>query len=175
MVATPAESPRPDHPVRGRCLDGRVEGRRVTCRVRWLIRRLREDASDAPRIVDAARDPGQPFSAGGDAENLGRLVAGAGARNPGAGSRHLPSRRAATHAARWAEPRRRVRRQLNSGRDFRDRRPLAHRRESERRLGAVRRLSGRSLSLGSGDLPAGRPVRGPARRWVQCADASSRS
>ena len=86
MVATPAESPRPDHPVRGRCLDGGVEGRRVTGRVRWLIRRLREDASDAPRIVDAARDPGQPFSAGGDAENLARLVAGAGAPNPGAGS-----------------------------------------------------------------------------------------
>ena len=86
MVATPAESPRPDHPVRGRCLDGRVEGRRVTGRVRWLIRRLREDASDAPRIVDAARDPGQPFSAGGHAENLERLVAGAGAPNPGAGS-----------------------------------------------------------------------------------------
>ena len=83
--------------------------------------------------------------------NLGRLVAGAGAPNPGARSRHLPSRRAAAHAARWAEPRRRVRRRhLNSGRDFRNRRPLAHRRESERRLGAGRRLSGRSLFLGSG-------------------------
>ena len=33
-----------------------------------MAQELREDASDAPRIVDAARDPGQPFSAGGDAE-----------------------------------------------------------------------------------------------------------
>ena len=51
-----------------------------------MAQELLEAASDAPRIVDAARDPGQPFCAGGDAENLERLVAGAGASNPGAGS-----------------------------------------------------------------------------------------
>ena len=51
-----------------------------------MAQELLEDASDPPHIVDAARDRGQPFSAGGDAENLERLVAGAGASNPGAGS-----------------------------------------------------------------------------------------